>query len=175
MGGGFLKHIRLVFGQEIEIKTSSKNIYPLIFFLNKHTLCQFKSMMDIVGYDSFKTQKRFFIVYNLLSINFGMRIRLLIKIDEFSPLLSNAGLFKSIGWSEREIYDFFGIFFILNNDLRRILTDYGFRGSPLRKDFPLTGFIEINYDDSQKKIRYNKLELSQAHRNFNFKFNWLYN
>lgn len=170
-----IKHIRIVSGVEIELNVNSNNIYPLIFFLNKHTLCQFKSMVDIIMYDMFNKKRRFFIIYNILSVNFSVRTRVISKINEFTPLLSTVGLFKSVNWSEREVYDFFGIFFILNNDLRRILTDYGFSGYPLRKDFPLTGFIETHYDDNQKRICYRKLELSQEYRSFNFRCFWKVN
>lgn len=96
-------------------------------------------------------------------------------MTEFSQVLSLISLYKSVGWSEREIFDFFGLFFFENNDLRRILTDYGFRGFPLRKDFPLTGYVDSFYDDNQKRVCYRSLELSQEYRNFNFKSNWRFN
>ena len=94
------------------------------------------------------------------------------KINELSNLFSVIGIYKSANWSEREIFDFFGIFFLGNKDLRRILTDYGFKGHPLRKDFPITGFIDVYYDDNQKRICYRNLELNQEYRNFNLKSSW---
>jgi NADH:ubiquinone oxidoreductase subunit C len=164
-----IRRIQIVSGLEIEIDTLSKNLYPLNLFLKKHTLTQFRSMIDVICYDTPSQQHRFGIVYNLLSVNYNLRVRVVSKISESLSLLSLVSLFKSISWSEREIFDLFGIFFILNNDLRRILTDYGFKGFPLRKDFPLTGFIEAYYDDNQKRICYKNIELAQEYRNFKIK------
>ena len=164
-----LKCISVVVGIELEINVISKNIYPLLFFLNKHTLCQFKIISDIICYDSLNKKFRFFMVYNLLSLTFNIRLCLITKINEFTTVLSTISLFKVANWLEREIFDFFGIFFLFNNDLRRILTDYGFKGFPLRKDFPLTGFIEMYYDDNQNRICCSQLELSQEYRNYKLK------
>jgi len=167
--GKAIKEVNIVSGFEIEIKVLTKNIYPIIFFLNKHTLCQFKSMVDIICYDQPGQKNRFSIVYNMLSIKNGIRLRLLSKVGEAEELLSLVSLYNSVGWSEREVFDFYGIFFFENKDLRRILTDYGFNGFPLRKDFPLTGYVDVYYDDNQKRICYKTLELAQEYRNFNFK------
>ena len=164
--------VRIVLGIELEIHIVSKNIYPILSLLNKHSLCQFKNLMDIICYDSMSAKLRFFIIYNLLSVKFNIRLRLISKINELTTVLSSIGIFKSANWLERENFDFFGIFFLWNNDLRRILTDYGFMGYPLRKDFPLTGFIETHYDDNQKRICYRPVELSQEYRNFKFKSFW---
>ena len=173
--GSSIKYIQIVSGFEIEIDSTAKTIYPLILFFKKHTLVQCRSVMDIIASDTPNKNYRFSIIYNLLSINYNLRIRLISKINEFENLLSLVGLFKSISWSEREVFDFFGIFFIGNNDLRRILTDYGFKGFPLRKDFPITGFIDVYYDDNQKRICYKKLELTQEYRNFKLKSIWRFN
>lgn len=173
--GKGINYIQIVSGLEIEIDTHSKNIYPLIFFLKKHTFSQCKSIIDIICSDTPNKKYRFSIIYNLLSVNYNLRIRVISKIKEFWNVLSLIGLFKSISWSEREVFDFFGIFFIGNNDLRRILTDYGFNGFPLRKDFPLTGFVDVYYDDNQKRICYKKLELTQEYRNFKLKSIWRLN
>lgn len=170
--GEGINNVKVVSGFEIEIKVLSKNIYPLIFFLNKHTLCQFKIMVDIICYDIPGKKNRFSIVYNLLSIKNNMRLRVLSKASKTEELLSLVSLYNSVNWSEREIFDFFGVFFFENRDLRRILTDYGFKGYPLRKDFPLTGYVDVYYDDNQKRICYRTLELSQEYRNFNFKSTW---
>lgn len=170
--GKGINNIQIVSGFEIEIDSNSKNIYPLIFFLKKHSFCQCKSLIDIISSDTPFNDYRFSIIYNLLSVNFNLRIRVISKINEFSNILSLVSLYKSVNWSEREVFDFYGIFFIGNNDLRRILTDYGFIGFPLRKDFPLTGFLDIFYDDNQKRICYRKLELAQEYRSFKLKSIW---
>jgi NADH dehydrogenase (ubiquinone) Fe-S protein 3 len=173
--GKGVNYIQIVSGLEIEIDSNSKNIYPLVFFLKKHSFSQCKSLMDIISSDTPYNKYRFSIIYNLLSVSFNLRIRLISKINEFSNILSLVSLFKSVNWSEREVFDFYGIFFIGNNDLRRILTDYGFTGFPLRKDFPLTGFLDIFYDDNQKRICYKKLELAQEYRSFKLKSIWRLN
>lgn len=160
-------------GFEIVIEISSKLIYPVIYFLNKHSLSCFKSLIDIVCYDTPASSFRFSLVYNLLSIQYNFRCQVLTKIQELTNVFSIMGIYKSGNWSEREIFDFFGIFFLVNKDLRRILTDYGFQGFPLRKDFPLTGYVDIYYDDNQKRICYRNLELTQEYRNFDFKNTWI--
>jgi len=165
-----VKNIQVVSGFEVELEVPSKNIYSLVFFLNKHSLCLFKTMVDIVCYDVPGKLYRFSLVYNLLSVKFNSRIRVLSRIQEtVSQVLSLISLYRSVYWSEREVFDFYGLFFFEHTDLRRILNDYGFKGFPLRKDFPLTGYIDTYYDDNKKKICYRKLSLSQEYRNFNFK------
>lgn len=134
-------------------------------------MCQFKLLMDIVCYDIPSITYRFSLIYNLLSIKYNIRIRVLTKINELSELFSLMGLYQGSGWFEREIFDFFGVFFC-NKDLRRILTDYGFNSYPLRKDFPVVGYIDIFFDDNQKRICYRNLELNQEYRNFNLKNCW---
>lgn len=168
MGVG-IKKVSIVSGFDIVIEVLFKNLYAIILFLNKHTICQFKSLIDIVCYDTLKKNYRFSLVYNFISFKYNLRLRVITKINEFSNIFSVVGLFKSACWSEREIFDFFGIFFIANKDLRRILTDYGFKGFPLRKNFPLSGYIDIYYDDNQKRICYRNLELTQEYRNFSLK------
>jgi NADH:ubiquinone oxidoreductase subunit C len=168
--GSGVSSIKVVSGFEVELKVPSKKIYPLILFLNKHSLCMFKLMVDVVCYDIPGKAHRFSLVYNLLSVQFNMRVRVISKIQEnVGQVLSLVSIYRSISWSEREVFDFYGLFFFENSDLRRILNDYGFKGFPLRKDFPLTGYIDAYYDDNKKKICYRKLELSQEYRNFNFK------
>lgn len=170
-GCGFGK-IRVVSGYDIEVEVSSKNVYPCLLFLKKHSLCLFKSMVDIICYDTPSKKNRFFVVYNLLSVELNVRLRVITKVAEHTPLLSCTSLFWSAGWSEREIFDFYGVFFFLNKDLRRILTDYGFKGFPLRKDFPLIGFVDVYYDDNQKRICYRDLAVAQEYRSFDFSTNW---
>ena len=166
-----IKKVLIVSGFDIVIEVIAKNIYLILLFLNKHTLCQFKSLIDIVCYDIPKKHFRFSLIYNLLSVHYNLRLKVVTKINELSTIFSVMGLYKSSNWSEREIFDFFGIFFLGNKDLRRILTDYGFKGFPLRKDFPLSGYIDVYYDDNQKRICYRNLELTQEYRNFSLKGN----
>jgi len=166
--GSGINNIQVVKGFELALKVVINNLYPLIHFLSKHTMTQSKSLIDLICYDFPGNKYRFCLIYNLLSIKFNYRIRVISKISELTTVFSVMGLFKSANWSEREVFDFFGIFFFGNKDLRRILTDYGFKGFPLRKDFPVTGYIDVYYDDNQKRICYRKLELSQEYRNFHF-------
>jgi NADH dehydrogenase (ubiquinone) Fe-S protein 3 len=171
MGVGIQK-ASVVSGFDIVVEVINKNIYPILLFLSNHTLWQFKSLLDIICYDMPKKFYRFSLIYNLISVHFNLRIRIATKINELSNVFSVVGLYKSANWSEREIFDFFGIFFWGNKDLRRILTDYGFKGFPLRKDFPLTGYVDVYYDDNQKRICYRSLELTQEYRNFSLKSSW---
>jgi NADH:ubiquinone oxidoreductase subunit C len=169
---GLIKQIQIK-NQILEIKTSNSNIYSLSLFLKKHSTCQYKTLVDLVACDFPGKSFRFFLIYNLLSIDYNSRIIICTKVLEKLPITPTLiPIFSGAGWLEREVFDFFGIFFIKHFDLRRILTDYGFIGYPLRKDFPLSGFIEILYDDSQKHIIYKSVELMQNFRNFNFKNSW---
>jgi NADH/F420H2 dehydrogenase subunit C len=152
-------------------------VYPeyLTFFLNflrDNMNTQFKMLMDITAIDYPNRNLRFEVVYNLLSIEYNFRIRVKICIDEVTPLSSITSLYSSAGWWEREVWDMFGVFFKDHPDLRRILTDYGFEGHPLRKDFPLTGYTEVRYDDSEKRVINEPLELTQEFRYFDFASPW---
>jgi NADH:ubiquinone oxidoreductase subunit C len=167
--GKLIKQIQIK-NQFLEIKTNCKNIYPLSLFLKKHSHCQYKTLVDLIAYDCPGTLSRFTLIYNLLSIDYNSRVLISTQLVEYLPVITTLiPLFYGAGWLEREVFDLFGIFFINHHDLRRILTDYGFLGYPLRKDFPLTGFVEIIYDDSQKHIIYKPVELAQEFRNFSFK------
>ena len=171
--GSGIKQIKIVYGFEIEVDMTVKLFYPFILFLKKHSLFLFNILTDIICYDCPGKSYRFSLVYNLLSIKFNSRLRVIVKQQETkSKIVSLMALFRSANWSEREVFDFYGLFFFENTDLRRILNDYGFKGFPLRKDFPLTGYIDNYYDDNTKKISYRKLALSQEYRNFNFKASW---
>jgi NADH:ubiquinone oxidoreductase subunit C len=171
--GRGVTQIKVVSGFEIEVSITVKNLYSFILFLKKHSLCLFSELTDLICYDCPGKKYRFSLVYNFLSLKFNSRLRVSVKQHETkSKMLSIMGLFRSASWSEREVFDFYGLFFFENSDLRRILNDYGFKGFPLRKDFPLTGYIDTYYDDNTKKISYRKLELSQEYRNFNFKTVW---
>src|SRR5271170_5638100 len=135
-------------------------------FLRDHTNAQFRGVMDIAGVDFPTKDKRFEVVWNLLSVRHNSRIRVKTYADEASPVPSITSLYDGANWYEREVYDLFGVFFTGHPDLRRIMTDYGFDGHPLRKDFPLTGYTEIRYDEEKKRIVVEPLELTQAFRNF---------
>lgn len=129
-------------------------------------------LIDIVVSDTPKNKFRFTLRYLILSTRFNYRLSLVTKTKELVSLLSTISLYRTANWIEREIWDLYGIFFFLHNDLRRILTEYGFTAHPLRKDFPLTGFFEVIYDDSQKRIVKKSLELSQEYRLFDFNAIW---
>jgi NADH-quinone oxidoreductase subunit C len=155
-------------GYDGHIISGIKNIRPLIFILNRATFFHFEQLVDLVVYDRPGKKYRFTLIYNLLSVTWNNRLNLIIQVDELTPIDSVMDLYPSAGWLEREVWDMFGIFVYHNADLRRILTDYGFSGFPLRKDFPLTGFLETYYSDEQKRIVYQPVELSQEMRQFNY-------
>jgi NADH:ubiquinone oxidoreductase subunit C len=157
---------------DLEIRANFKYQLLLLTFLKNHSLTQFKQLADIVVYDVPGKEKRFTVIYLLTSFRFNTRVSVQLQVDELTPLYSVAGLFKSANWAEREVWDLFGIFFLNHKDLRRILTDYGFNGHPLRKDFPLTGFTEIYYSDYFKRIIHRPVELVQEYRNYNFLDSW---
>lgn len=135
-------------------------------FLKYHTAAEYTMVADITAVDYPTKDQRFEVVYNLLSVRHNSRIRVKTYADEATPVPSITGLYDGANWYEREVYDLFGVFFIGHPDLRRIMTDYGFDGHPLRKDFPLTGYTEIRYDEEKKRIVVEPLELTQAFRNF---------
>jgi len=144
----------------------------LLQFLRDDPKCRFTLLCDICGVDYPDRERRFDVVYNLLSVSFNQRIRLKVETDEDQPVPSAVGLFSCAGWWEREAWDLYGIYFSDNPDLRRILTDYGFEGHPLRKDFPLTGFVELRWDDVQKRVVYEPVKLQQEFRRFDFLSPW---
>jgi NADH-quinone oxidoreductase subunit C len=134
--------------------------------------CQFISFIDAAGVDYPQRRKRFDVVYHLLSPRQNLRIRVKVSADEDTPVPSITSVYPGADWFEREAYDMYGILFSGHPDLRRLLTDYGFEGHPLRKDFPLTGFVEVRYDDEQKRVVYEPVELKQEFRNFDFLSPW---
>jgi NADH-quinone oxidoreductase subunit C len=144
----------------------------VLSFLRDDPKCRFNVLCDICGVDYPDRPQRFEVVYNLLSMPLNQRIRLKLETDEVEPVPSAVGLFSSAGWWEREAWDMFGIYFADNPDLRRILTDYGFEGHPLRKDFPLTGYVELRYDEEQKRVVYGPVKLKQEFRSFDFLSPW---
>lgn len=150
----------------------SSDLIPLISCLKHHTEFQFSQLMDLYAVDYPSRQKRYEVHYLLLSLTYNQRLRLKLEIELEEMIPSIASLYPSGNWLEREVWDMFGIFFANHPDLRRILTDYGFEGFPLRKDFPVTGFLEVRYDESEKRIQYEPVELTQEYRLFQFLSPW---
>ena len=175
VGKYLIKEIRFVNNKDIEIKTTPNNLRALLYFLKNHTLCQYKQLIEIACSDNPGKQRRFSIAYILLSTHYSANIIVVIQTNEVLPVPSVTSIFSSAGWLEREIWDLFGIFFENHPDLRRILTDYGFSGHPLRKDFPLSGFLEVYYNDSTKRLSYEPIELAQEYRSFALQSPWVQN
>ena len=157
---------------ELSIVTSRANLLALMKLLRDDSNCLFKAMIDVTAADYPERPERFEVVYNLLSISHNQRIRVKTSTDENTPVPSVVPLFNAAGWFEREVWDMFGVFFTDHPDLRRMLTDYGFEGHPLRKDFPLTGYVEVRYDEEQKRVVYEPVTLTQDFRNFDFMSPW---
>lgn len=155
-----------VWKDELTVYTAPAGVIPVMSFLKNHTSAEYTQISDITGVDFPTRDQRFEVVYNLLSVRYNSRIRVKTYADEATPVPSVTGLFEGALWYEREVYDMFGVFFSGHPDLRRIMTDYGFDGHPLRKDFPLTGYTELRYDEEKKRIVIEPLELTQAFRNF---------
>jgi NADH-quinone oxidoreductase subunit C len=157
---------------ELTCRIKREALLQVLRFLQDDPKCRFSILCDICGVDYPDRPQRFDVVYNLLSVSLNQRIRLKLETDEEQPVASATSLYSSAGWWEREAWDLFGIFFSDHPDLRRILTDYGFEGHPLRKDFPLTGFVELRYDDDQKRVVYEPVRLKQEFRSFDFISPW---
>ncbi len=157
---------------ELLLVTDASHIVPLLSFLRDDEKCQFTQLVDICGVDYPKRAKRFEVVYNLLSVKLNQRVRVKILTDEATPVTSVTSVFSTAGWFEREVWDMYGVVFSGNADLRRILTDYGFDGHPQRKDFPLTGYVELRYDPEHKRVMYSPVKLPQAYRSFDFMSPW---
>ena len=157
---------------ELTITVPYSKIFQVIQFLRDNTSCQYRTIIDICAVDYPERENRFEVVYNLLSITYNTRIRVKTSINEITPLESITPLFKGADWLEREAWDFYGVFFSNHPDLRRILTDYGFEGHPFRKDFPLSGYVEVRYDEIQKRVVCEPIELSQEYRDFGFASPW---
>ncbi|MSP88621.1 MAG: NADH-quinone oxidoreductase subunit C [Alphaproteobacteria bacterium] len=157
---------------ELVIEVAGEALIRVLTFLRDDSNCQFKALMDVCGADYPEREKRFDVVYNLLSIKQNQRIRVKVRTDEETPVPSATPIFSSAGWYEREAWDLYGIFFADHPDLRRLLTDYGFEGHPMRKDFPLTGYVEVRYDDEQKRVVYEPVKLTQDFRSFDFMSPW---
>ncbi len=157
---------------ELVFTVRRESIRRFMTFLLNDANCDFRQLMDICGADYPSRDERFEVVYNLLSLKHNFRVRVKILTDENTPVDSVTEIFSAAGWFEREIWDMYGIYFNDHPDLRRLLTDYGFEGHPLRKDFPLTGFVEVRYDETQKRVVYEPVKLTQEYRNFDFTSPW---
>jgi NADH-quinone oxidoreductase subunit C len=169
--GARLQDAVLAYG-ELTLSVAPNDIIEVLTFLKTDVQCQFVSFIDICGADYPAREKRFDVVYHLLSPRQNLRIRVKVQADEETLVPSATAVYPGADWFEREAYDLYGILFSGHPDLRRILTDYGFEGHPLRKDFPLTGFVEVRYDDEAKRVLYEPVELKQEFRNFDFLSPW---
>lgn len=148
----------------LNLKTTPNNLKAVLKYLQDHTLCLFKELQEITCVDRPDKKLRFTVTYTLYSVKYNTNILVTVQLPIESPLPSVTQIYEGANWLEREVWDLFGIFFVDHQDLRRILTDYGFQGHPLRKDFPLTGFIELYYNDSTKRLSYEPVELAQEAR-----------
>ena len=157
---------------ELLIEIKDINLVDVVQFLKLNKNCKFKQLIDIAGVDYPENERRFELVYLLLSHELNIRIKVLIKFQVEQIINSITKIFPSANWMEREVFDMYGVKFKNHPDLRRILTDYGFKGHPLRKDFPLTGFNEVRYSEKEKKVIYEPVKLEQNYRNFDFESPW---
>lgn len=168
---GAILDTRLAFG-ELTLVIEPSQIVKTVTFLRDDPACLFTCIIDVCGVDYPAREKRFDVVYHLLSAKQNLRIRLKVETDEDTPVASITPVFPGANWFEREAYDMYGILFTGHPELRRLLTDYGFDGHPLRKDFPTTGFVEVRYDDELKRVVYEPVRLPQEFRNFDFLSPW---
>ena len=157
---------------ELVVDARADQVARVLKFLKDDPRCRFEQLTDLCGVDFPERDPRFDVVYHLLSMSHNRRLRLRIGVNEDEPVPSATGVYASAGWWEREAWDLYGIYFAGNPDLRRLLTDYGFDGHPLRKDFPLTGYVELRYDSEQKRVVYEPVKLTQEFRRFDFLSPW---
>ena len=162
----------VILNEELLIEIKDNDIIDVIQFLKSNENCKFKQLIDIAGVDYPENEKRFELIYLFLSHENNTRIKLLTRFEIDQTINSITKIFPSANWMEREVFDMYGIKFKNHPDLRRILTDYGFKGHPLRKDFPLTGFNEVRYSEKDKKVIYEPVKLEQNYRNFDFESPW---
>ncbi|KAL5244396.1 hypothetical protein ACI65C_011806 [Semiaphis heraclei] len=168
----YIQKIQISSRNELELLIAPDGVLPVFHFLKNQTNCQFANLSDICAVDVPQRSNRFEIVYNLLSLRFNTRIRVKTYTDELTPIDSITSIYEAANWYEREIWDMFGVFFTNHPDLRRILTDYGFEGHPFRKDFPLSGYVEVRYDDEKRRVVVEPLEMSQEFRRFELSTPW---
>ncbi len=157
---------------ELVLLASPKDLVTILSMLKDDARCQFRQLIDVCGVDYPEREKRFDVVYNLLSMKYNQRLRVVVQVGEEMLVPSVGVVFKSAGWYEREVWDMYGVYFSGHPDLRRILTDYGFEGHPQRKDFPLTGYVEVRYDEEKKRVVYEPVKLDQEFRTFDFESPW---
>ena len=157
---------------ELNVLVDAAKIVETLIYLRDDEACLFKSFIDITAVDYPSREKRFDVVYHLLSPSHNQRVRVKAAVGEGEAIASACAVFPAADWFERETYDMFGVLFSGHPDLRRILTDYGFEGHPLRKDFPMTGFVEVRYDDIEKRVVYEPVRLNQEFRQFDFLSPW---
>jgi NADH-quinone oxidoreductase subunit C len=168
---GAISAYKVAFGQ-LTLDARADDVIKVMTFLRDDPRCQFISFIDATAVDWPAREKRFDMVYHLLSPKLNRRVRVKVETDETTPVPSVVPVYPGADWFEREAYDLYGVLFVGHPDMRRILTDYGFEGHPLRKDFPLTGFVEVRWDDEVKRVVYNPVRLSQEFRNFDFLSPW---
>jgi NADH-quinone oxidoreductase subunit C len=159
-------------GGELTFTVKREHLRRFMTFLLNDAACEFRQLMDICGADYPERDERFEVVYHLLSMKHNQRVRVKVTAHETTAIESVTGIFSAANWYEREVWDMYGVAFDGHPDLRRLLTDYGFEGHPLRKDFPLTGFVEVRYDETQKRVIYEPVKLSQEFRTFDFISPW---
>ncbi|KOC67212.1 NADH dehydrogenase [ubiquinone] iron-sulfur protein 3, mitochondrial [Habropoda laboriosa] len=168
----FVQKVQITAGDELEIMICPDGLIPTLLFLRNNYTTQYSSLSDLTALDVPSRKYRFELVYNLLSFTYNTRIRVKTYTDELTPIPSVESIYDAANWYEREVWDMFGIVFQGHSDLRRILTDYGFEGHPLRKDFPLSGFVEVRYDDELQRVVCEPLELTQEFRKFELSAPW---
>ncbi|VDP07358.1 unnamed protein product [Soboliphyme baturini] len=168
----YVQRVQIAAGDELEVLIHPDGVYPVIHFLKSHHACQFSNITFVTGVDVPTRQHRFEVVYGLLSLRYNARVRVRTYTDELTPLESITSVFQGANWYEREVYDMYGVVFNNHPDLRRILTDYGFEGHPLRKDFPLSGYTEVRYDAELRRIISEPVELMQEFRKFDLDSPW---
>ena len=157
---------------ELNVTAKAADIVKIVRFLRDDQRCQFWNFIDVTAVDWPQREQRFDVVYHFLSPRLNARVRVKVATDEMTPVPSIISEFPGADWFERETYDLYGVLFTGHPDMRRLLTDYGFEGHPLRKDFPLTGFVEVRWDDQQKRVVYEPVRLNQEFRNFDFLSPW---
>lgn len=163
---------RVVANDELTLTVGRDTIIKVLGFLRSDQNCQFAMLIDLTAADYPAREPRFDVVYHLLSLRHNQRVRVKLATDEETPVASVTGVYSAALWFEREAWDMYGVLFSDHPDLRRILTDYGFEGHPLRKDFPLTGYVEVRYDEDQKRVVYEPVKLTQEYRSFDFMSPW---
>jgi len=159
---------------EFEFQTVREgSLLNLLEMLKMHSLTQLSNLVELTAVDQPQNALRFIVSYFLLSVHYNARVRVSVQTDDLNPIISTTRLFNSTNWPEREVWDMYGVSFLGHTDLRRLLTDYGFQGFPLRKDFPLSGFTDVYYDDSRKLLKYTPVSISQSFRKFSFLSPWI--